>query len=284
MKFFYIIFSFIIIFSSYCSFADVNFKGKKVLITGASSGIGYATALELSKHGADIVFTYNTNKKGAEELIKEIKAHNGKVKAIKFDFAYENEKDIEKLINDAVSFLSGLDILINNAGIVDRTSSLNITNKELKNIFQINCHAPFILSKYFINYQLKTQQNKPLLEEDLPRIITVTSLSIHHTKKNMILYEASKSALLKLFENLSVEFARNVVITMVSPGSTLTEINRNYPDVHNTPKEQRAKRVPSGVVYEPTDMAKAIINILQLPGAHGSEIILGGGRHLSDAF
>src|SRR5687767_13130427 len=96
---------------------NYDFKGKKILVTGASSGIGYAAALGFAQHGADVAITYNENKTGAEDLVLKIRALGRKCVAVKVDVI--NEKDIEAMFDNVLREFGGrLDVLVNNAGTI----------------------------------------------------------------------------------------------------------------------------------------------------------------------
>jgi len=91
-------------------------KGKVVLITGASKGIGAVTALEMAKSGAIVIVNYNGSEKAAEQVVANIKASGGHAITIQADVS--NEHDVEPLFDEAIAEFGKVDVLVNNAGIM----------------------------------------------------------------------------------------------------------------------------------------------------------------------
>ena len=121
----------------------IDFKNKKILITGATGGIGYSLVEKFNLLGGSILAT-GTN----EEKLNDLKKKYSKIKTIKFDISKHYE--IENMIDKATSELDGLDILINNAGITSDNLSLRMKKDEWENVVNINLSSTFYFCKFAI--------------------------------------------------------------------------------------------------------------------------------------
>src|SRR5262245_21666728 len=93
-----------------------DFQGKKILVTGASSGIGYAAAFGFAQCGADVAITYNENNAGADDLGGKVRALGRKCVAVKADVVHE--KEVEAMFDKVLGEFGRLDVLVNNAGTI----------------------------------------------------------------------------------------------------------------------------------------------------------------------
>ena len=137
----------------------INFKNKKILITGATGGIGGALVKKFSSLGGTILGTGTK-----PEKLDIIKKENPEVKTKKFNLSDHNE--IENFINSTTSELGGLDILINNAGMNIDNLSLRMKDEDWKKVIDVNLTSTFLLSKYAI---------KNMLKNKFGRIVNITS-------------------------------------------------------------------------------------------------------------
>ena len=128
----------------------INFKNKKILITGATGGIGGALVKKFISLGGSV---FGTGTKS--EKLDILKKNNPEIKIKKFNLNEHNE--IENFINLVVSELGGLDILINNAGVNVDNLSLRMKDEEWKKVIDVNLTSTFLLSKYSIKKMLKYQ-------------------------------------------------------------------------------------------------------------------------------
>lgn len=181
----------------------------KVLITGASKGLGRAIAREFASLGYDIIFTYLTSTKEAQELETELKAnYNINVKAYKVDLT--SDKDIDNLINK----IDTLDVLINNAAYNCDTPLFEKDSKTFEKILRVNLVAPFILSQKLYS-KLKSAKGN---------IINIASTNgIDTMYEESLDYDASKAGLINLTKSLATSFAPDVRVNGVAPGWIDTE-------------------------------------------------------------
>lgn len=187
---------------------------KVVLITGGAQGIGKAIALELGKHGYDIVINYLTSKKEAHALKDMIRDNYGvRCMAIQCDVSKEDE--VDQMISSIESELGGVDILINNAA-VDLSNLFHLKNaEEFRKTLDVNVVGAFNCSKRVYRH---------MLDQEYGRIINISSTNGINTYYPMCIdYDASKAALISMTHNLAFEFAPYVNVNCIAPGFIGTE-------------------------------------------------------------
>ena len=149
----------------------MNLKNKKVIITGATGGIGHSLVKKFFKNGS-IVLATGTN----EDKLKKLKEEFSNIEIEKFKL--DEHKNIEEFIETANKKLNGLDILVNNAGITLDNLSIRLTEENWKKVLDINLTATFLMCKYSIKKMLKNKYGKIIN-------ITSKSLALEYAKKNI---------------------------------------------------------------------------------------------------
>ena len=196
----------------------INFKNKKILITGATGGIGGALVKKFSSLGGTILGTGTK-----PEKLDIIKKENPEVKTKKFNLSDHNE--IENFINSTTSELGGLDILINNAGMNIDNLSLRMKDEDWKKVIDVNLTSTFLLSKYAI---------KNMLKNKFGRIVNITSIVGHTGNLGQSNYSASKSGIIGMSKSLAIEYAKkNITINCVSPGFIVSDMTNSIPEKIN---------------------------------------------------
>ena len=181
----------------------INFKGKKILITGATGGIGKALVKKFLSLDGTILAT-GTNTEKLDSLKKEFPNLN----VLKFDIS--DHSKIEDFIENVSSQLVGLDVLVNNAGITMDNLSLRMKDEEWKKVIDINLSSTFYLCKHAIKKMLKNKYG---------RIVNITSIVGHTGNLGQANYSASKAAIIGMSKSLAIEYAKkNITINCVSPG------------------------------------------------------------------
>ena len=193
----------------------MNFENKKILITGASGGIGKSLIRKFHDLGGSILAT-GTKIEKLEALKNEFKKI--KIKPFKLD----NHSEIEKFIEESFQELNGLDILVNNAGITLDNISLRLTEENWKKVLDINLTSTFLMCKFAIKKMLKNKNGK---------IINITSIVGHTGNLGQANYAASKSGIIGFSKSLAIEYAKkNININCVSPGFIETEMTKGIND------------------------------------------------------
>ena len=212
---------------------DQTLKGKVAVVTGASSGIGEATARELASRGASVVLASRAVEK-LEALRREISASGGLALAVETDVS--DRDSVEAMIGRAVTKFGSLDVLVNNAGLGLSGKVPEVRAEDVRHVFEINVMGP-----------LNCMQSALPRMGRGGRIINVSSVIGKRAIPKVGAYCASKSALNALSDALRVEVAaRGITVTSVYPGTTRTAFRENS---RRTKDEKRGWR-PKGVTPE----------------------------------
>ena len=190
----------------------INFKSKKVLITGASGGIGN----ELVKKFVSLEANVLGNGTKTEKL-DQIKKKYTNIKVKRFDISEHSR--IEEFIDNVSLELGSLDILINNAGTNSDNLSLRMKEEEWKKVVDVNLTSTFLLSKYAI---------KKMLKNKFGRVVNITSVVGHTGNLGQSNYAASKAGIIGMSKSLAIEYAKkNITVNCVSPGFIVSDMTMN---------------------------------------------------------
>ncbi len=204
---------------------DIRFDKKVVLITGASSGIGRATAIEFAKSGANVVVHYNESKKEAEQVVEKIRSLGTKVIAIKADVTQNNE--VQKLVNETLERFETIDVLVNNAGSLVQRKSIQELDENLWNkVMEVNLKSTFLVSHGVIPTMKKNNSGK-IINVTSVAARTGGSLGTGH-------YSAAKAGIIALSKNMAKELGPfNIIVNAVSPGIINTRFHNRYTSPDN---------------------------------------------------
>ena len=181
----------------------ISFKDKKILITGATGGIGNALVKKFVSLEGNVLATGTKTEK-----LNDLKKEFPNINILKFDIS--DHSKIEEFIENTSSQLAGLDVLINNAGINMDNLSLRMKDEEWKKVIDVNLGSTFFLCKYAIKKMLKNKYG---------RIVNITSIVGHTGNLGQANYAASKAAIIGMSKSLAIEYAKkNITINCVSPG------------------------------------------------------------------
>ena len=207
----------------------MNLKNKKVLITGATGGIGYNLVNKFNSFESKIIAT-GTN----ETKLNDLKTKYSSIDIERFKLD-EHEK-IEEFIDKVDKKLGGIDILINNAGITLDNLSIRLTEKDWKRVIDINLTSTFLMSKYTI---------KKMLKKRFGKIINITSIVGHTGNMGQANYAASKAGIIAFSKSLAIEYAKkNININCVSPGFIKTEMTDK---INEEFKQTLISKIPQAV-------------------------------------
>jgi 3-oxoacyl-[acyl-carrier protein] reductase len=191
-----------------------NLKGKTALITGASRGIGRASALALARLGALVLVHYGSGAKEAAEVVAEIRKAGGKADAISADLAAADgpnklAQQVRAIVGDR------LDILVANAGVTKAASIEETTVEDFDRLFAVNVRAPFFL----------VQQLLPIMH-DGSSIVLLSSLAAHAVVGSLPAYAATKGAVDTLVKHFASALgARGIRVNAIAPGVVATDMS-----------------------------------------------------------
>ncbi len=206
----------------------INFKNKKILVTGATGGIGRDIVKKFISLEGNVLAT-GTN----IERLNLLKKDFPNINVIKFDISDHNK--IEEFIDNVSTQLSGLDILVNNAGTNIDNLSLRMKDEEWKKVIDINLTSTFLMCKYSIKKMLKNKRGK---------IINITSIVGHTGNLGQANYAASKAGIIGMSKSMAIEYAKkNININCISPGFIKTDMTDK---INEEFKKMLISKIPSG--------------------------------------
>jgi 3-oxoacyl-[acyl-carrier protein] reductase len=227
-----------------------RFENRVVLITGASTGIGRATALAFGREGAKVAANYRGNKKDAESLVAEIKNEGGEAIAVQADAG--QSADVQRLFDTVAKTFGGrLDLLFNNAGRwMDRIPTTDCTEQLWDDIFNTNVKSAFLCSRAVI----------PLMQKQGRGVIINTGSVAGHTGGGggTLAYAASKAAVHTMTRSLAKELAKSGIrVCGVAPGIVDTPLLHR----HEKPEmmEKLKALTPLDRLATPEEVAAAVL-------------------------
>ena len=243
----------------------MNLKNKKILITGATGGIGNCLVEKFYNFESKIVAT-GTN----EEKLKNLKNKFPKINVERFKLDEHN--NIEQFIEKINKQLDGIDVLINNAGITLDNLSIRLTEENWKKVLDINLTASFLMCKFVIKKMLKQKKGK---------IINITSIVGHTGNLGQANYSASKAGIVAFSKSLAIEYARkNININCVSPGFIKTEMTDK---INEEFKKNLINKIPSGSLGSGEDVSNCVAFLASDMANYinGETIHVNGGMYMA---
>ncbi|XP_011200676.2 3-oxoacyl-[acyl-carrier-protein] reductase FabG [Bactrocera dorsalis] len=250
----------------------MSLAGKVVIVTGASSGIGAATAEAFAKEGSKVVLVGRNiaNLKATEVACK---AANSKVELLLI--TADVTVDAERIVNSTIEKFGQLDVLVNNAGVGERASILDIEVEQFDRLMNINLRSVFLLTKFATPHLVKTQGN----------IVNVSSVAGMRSLAGSAVYCTSKAAVDQFTRCIALDLApMNVRVNAVNPGVIITDIHRrsglseaeyanfleHSKSTHALGRVGYAKEVADAIIFLASDSASFIT---------GATLPIDGGRH-----
>ena len=243
----------------------MNFKNKKILITGATGGIGSSIVKKFIDLEGTILATGTKTEK-----LDNIKKKFPKVLVKKFDIS--DHSRIEEFIENVSLELGGLDILINNAGVNIDNLSLRMKDEEWKKVIDINLTSTFLLSKYGI---------KNMLKNKFGRVVNITSIVGHTGNLGQANYSASKAGIIGMSKSLAIEYAKkNITVNCVSPGFITSEMTMN---IAEKVKSLLISRIPMAKLGTGEDVSNCVAFLSSEAASYvtGETIHVNGGMYMS---
>tara|TARA_B100000963_G_scaffold361513_1_gene397341 strand:+ start:11393 stop:12124 length:732 start_codon:yes stop_codon:yes gene_type:complete len=243
----------------------MELKNKKILITGATGGIGNSLVKKFYGLGSKILAT-GTNETKLENLKNNFKG----IKAEKFKL--DQHAKIEEFIDNVDKQLDGIDILVNNAGITLDNLSIRLTEDNWKKVLDINLTSTFLMCKFVIKKMLRKKNGK---------IINITSIVGHTGNLGQANYSASKAGIIAFSKSLAIEYAKkNININCVSPGFIKTEMTDK---INEEFKENLISKIPSGKLGSGEDVSNCVAFLASDMANYinGETIHVNGGMYMA---
>ncbi len=258
-------------------------KGKNVLVTGGSSGIGQSIAVRFAEYGANVAINYLRQADEARDTEQQVHACTAKVQQmgvrdVLVGGDVSNEADVVRMVGEAVDGLGGLDILVNNAGIQISRPSEELSSADFDRVLAVNLRGSFLCAREAIRHFLG--------EDEGGAIVNISSVHQLIPKPGYLGYSASKGAMMNLTRTLALEYAgRGIRVNGVGPGATVTPINRAWID-DPVKRAQVEEHIPMRRAGEADEMAGVTCFLASDMAAYitGQTLFVDGGLTLFPSF
>jgi 3-oxoacyl-[acyl-carrier protein] reductase len=208
-------------------------------VTGASRGIGAATAVALARQGYDVIVAYSSDLAGAEKTAAACAEAGGETRLVAADLG----SDVTPLV-EAMAAVDGVAVLVNNAGITADGLALSMSDEAFAAPFQVNVAAAFTLTRAAL---------RPMLKRRSGRIVNVSSVVGLHGNAGQVNYAASKAALIGMTKTLAREVGkRGITVNAVAPGFIETAMTAEIDTA------ELLSRIPAGRLGQPEEVAAVI--------------------------
>ena len=246
-------------------------EGQVAWISGATKGIGEGTALLFAEAGAKVA-VIGRDEPGGLRVVRAIKRKGGQAIFIRCDVAREDE--VRASLDQAAATFGGLQLLVNNAGIVDVRMLHDYTEAQWNHVMDVNVKSIFFAFKHAFPHLRKNRRSY---------VVNVGSISSFVGQSGTPVYTASKGAVLQLTRSIALDYARyGIRCNCVCPGITDTPMLRQHLNASPDPAAmlaRRLNRVPLNVALTPADVAKSILYFCcdDSAGITGTSLVVDGG-------
>ena len=244
----------------------MDLKGKNIIVTGASGGIGNSIIEKLDQTGANILASGTR-----VEKLDELKSKFGNIKTLEFDISQSNK--IEEFVEIATKELGGsLNCIVNNAGVSHDNLAIRMSLEEWQKVIDINLTSTFLMSKFAIKKMLRNKSGK---------IVNITSVVGHTGNLGQANYTASKAGIVAMSKSFAIEYAKkNININCISPGFIKTPMTDK---LDHKFKEAIISKIPSARLGNPEDIANAVLFLCsnQSDYINGETLHVNGGMYMA---
>jgi NAD(P)-dependent dehydrogenase (short-subunit alcohol dehydrogenase family) len=252
----------------------MRLSGRRALVTGGSRGIGRAIALALAGEGADVAVSYRADRESAEATAAAVRALGRKAIIVQGDAGVR--ADVNRFVSEAAAALGGIDLLVNNAGVLKRTPFLEIEEREWDAIVDTNLKGAFLVAQAVA---------RQMVERGLEgSIVNLSSSAAVRPSPNLAHYSVSKAGVSMLTQVMAVELAPyGIRVNGVCPGTIETDLNRK--DIAEPgPREARLARIPLRRIGAPEDVTGAVVFLASIDETRlvtGALVVVDGGFTLA---
>lgn len=224
------------------------FAGKGVLVTGASRGIGRATAMAFARYGANVIINYRADEDGARETLEQIQLAGGAGFIVQADVA--DPYAVERMVSQAEGLVSSIDVLVNNAAAFNRSSFLDVSLEDLDASFNTNVRGVYHLSQLIAKGMVQRRQGS---------IIHISSILAKLSVPKRSVYCATKGAIESLTKAMALDLVDyGVRVNAIAPGLIGTEaMTAGFGS--DTMLAEMESHIPGGKFGDPMDIANAVM-------------------------
>jgi len=249
----------------------MKLKGKTAIITGGGEGIGRATALLFCREGAKVGIMGRTKSK-LNNVVKEARGR-GEIVALQGDVSVE--KDVKKVVSNFIKKYKKINILFNNAGILEPGTVVTTTNDIWDRTININVKGVFLMSKYVVPLMVKNGGGVVINNSSVLGIVGM---------ENCMAYNASKGAVRQITRSMALDHAKeNIRVNSVCPGYIKTKMDvefmGNPPDADEILDKAAADMIPLVRRAEPEEVAHSVLYLVSDEARYvtGSDLVIDGG-------
>jgi len=248
----------------------LNIRNKRALITGASRGVGAATALQLAKAGCKVAINYNQSLERAEQVAAQCREAGAEAILLQGDVA--EDAVCRSMVEQTLSVFGGLDILINNAGttrFIDFPNLEDVKDEDWDRIFAVNLKGPF---------QMARAAREALAEGEGGVIVNTASIAGMVGAGSSIPYCASKAALINLTLSLARTLGPEIRVNAIAPGFIEGEwLQKGLGEAYEQVKTAKAAGTVLGKVSTPENIASGILAMVLATNTTGHTLVIDGG-------
>lgn len=258
-------------------------SGQTAIVTGASSGIGKASAIALGTNGANVIVNFAGNSKGADEAVEAIRQAGGNAIAVKADVSKEDQ--VKAMFAEAIETYGTVDILINNAGLQKDAKFVDMSLADWEFVLGVNLTGQFLCAREAAREFIR-RGPRPEVSMALGKIICMSSVHELIPWAGHINYAASKGGVMLLMKSMAQELgSEKIRVNSIAPGAIKTPINFA---AWGTPEAeaQLLKLIPYGRVGETSDIGNVVVWLSsdESDYIHGQTIFVDGGMALYPGF
>lgn len=246
-------------FRGYC----LRISGRVALVTGGAVRVGRALALALAAEGAKVAVHYNASRGDAEETLAEIEKHGGEGLLFQSDLSGPDAP--AHLVRDVASSLGGLDIVVNSAAMMQRTPIGEVTTEDWDAMFSLNLRAPFFIC----------QAAAAAMGEKGGVIVNIADLAAFESWPAYVPHGITKAGIVQMTRSLARALAPKIRVNAIAPGAVL------LPEGWSAEGTSHLEdTTPLGRLGSPTDVAGAMLYLIDAEYVTGTTLVVDGGRHI----
>jgi NAD(P)-dependent dehydrogenase (short-subunit alcohol dehydrogenase family) len=255
----------------------MRLDGKRALITGGGTGIGRATAERFAREGAQVVVT-GRRLAELEETVAAVRQAGGHAAHVRGDVG--RPEDAERMVREALAHLGGLDVVVNNAGIIVRNASVtNVAIEDWERVLRTDLTGVFLVSRFALQHMVSAGRGGS--------IVHVSSVSGILGDPNLAPYNAAKGGVNLLTKNMALDYApHGIRVNAVCPGRVATPMPKSRLKPGEDWEEvltRWGKNIPLGRVGRPEDIASAILFLAsdEASWITGTTLVIDGGATIT---
>ncbi|TBU77039.1 sugar dehydrogenase [Pseudomonas daroniae] len=260
----------------------ISLHEQVALVTGASSGIGAASAKALAQAGAAVVLNYRSGREAAEQLAEEIRRGGGQAVAVAADVA--SEEEVEALFAETVAAFGRLDILLANSGVQRDAPTVDMSLEQWNQVLQVNLTGQFLCVRAALR-QFRQQEIRENVSRAVGKIIQMSSVHQLIPWAGRANYAASKGGLDLLMRSVAQEVGeQRIRVNAIAPGAIRTAINREATE--GEAARSLLELIPYGRLGDVEDVANAVVWLASDAAdyVHGTTLFIDGGMSLYPEF